>query len=177
VKVTPLPLLLSLESSSPLVRDTQRIVALQKANRYLDEHPRAQVATQQRQLAARLETLNVAEWLKLEVSEQRLLLTRNTAALEATAQLDGCYVVETDLKRAQADAQTIHDRYKDLALVERDFRTLKTGHLESRPWFVCTEDNTQAHVLTAMLALKVRRHLETQRAFAPRGTPGRHSFP
>ncbi|MBM3880383.1 MAG: IS1634 family transposase [Verrucomicrobia bacterium] len=135
-------------------------VALQKANRYLDEHPRAQVATQQRQLAARLETLNVAEWLKLEVSEQRLLLTRDTAALEATAQLDGCYVVETDLKRAQADAQTIHDRYKDLALVERDFRTLKTGHLEFRPWFVCTEDNTQAHALTAMLALKVRRHLE-----------------
>jgi len=37
------------------------------------------------------------------------------------------YVVETDLKTAQADAQTIHDRYKDLALVEREFRTLKTG--------------------------------------------------
>ena len=69
-------------------------------------------------------------------------------------------MVETDLKTAHADAQTIHDRYKDLALVERDFRTLKTGHLEMRPWFVCTEDNTQAHALTAMLALKVRRHLE-----------------
>ena len=54
----------------------------------------------------------------------------------------------------------MHDRYKDLALVERDFRTLKTGHLELRPWFVCTEDNTQAHALTSMLALKVRRHLE-----------------
>ena len=81
-------------------------------------------------------------------------------ALQAAAQLDGCYVVETDLKAPQADAQTIHDRYKDLALVERDFRTLKTGHLEFRPWFVCTEDNTQAHALTSMLALKVRRHLE-----------------
>ena len=74
--------------------------------------------------------------------------------------MDGCYVVETDLKTSQADAQTIHDRYKDLAFVERDFRTLKTGHLEFRPWFVCTEDNTQAHALTSMLALKVRRHLE-----------------
>ena len=45
-------------------------------------------------------------------------------------------------------------------MVERDFRTLKTGHLEFRPWFVCTADNTQAQALTAMLALKVRRHLE-----------------
>jgi transposase len=74
-------------------------------------------------------------------------------------------VIETDLKMTQADAQTVHDRYKDLARVERDFRTLKTGHMEFRPWFVCTEDNTQAHALTAMMALKVRRYLE--RAWRP----------
>ena len=102
----------------------------------------------------------MADWLKLTVHKQRLVLTLDEPALQAAAQLDGCYVVETDLQAAQADAQTIHDRYKDLALVERDFRTLKTGHLEFRPWFVCTEDNTQAHALTSMLALKVRRHLE-----------------
>lgn len=83
-----------------------------------------------------------------------------TSRLQATAQLDGCSVAETDLNRAQADAQTVHGCYKDLALVERDFITLKTGHLEWRPWFVFTEDNTQAHPLTAMPALKVRRHLE-----------------
>ena len=69
-------------------------------------------------------------------------------------------VVETDLTPRQADPQTIHDLYKDLVRVERDFRTLKSGHLEFRPWFVCTQDNTQAHALTSMLALKVRRHLE-----------------
>lgn len=134
--------------------------ALQKANTYLDEHPRAKVATQRRHLAARLECFKAQDWLKLTVRKQRLVLTLDACALQAAAQLDGCYVVETDLKTAHADAQTIHDRYKDLALVERDFRTLKTGHLEIRPWFVCTEDNTQAHALTAMLALKVRRHLE-----------------
>jgi hypothetical protein len=134
--------------------------ALKKANTYLDEHPRAKVATQRRHLAARLASFKVQDWLRLTVHKQRLVLSLDTPALQAAAQLDGCYVVETDLKTAHADAQTIHDRYKDLALVERDFRTLKTGHLEIRPWFVCTEDNTQAHALTAMLALKVRRHLE-----------------
>jgi len=104
--------------------------------------------------------LKVQAWLKLTTRKQRLVLSLDAPALQAAAQLDGCYVVETDLKAAQADAQTIHDRYKDLAFVERDFRTLKTGHLEFRPWFVCTEDNTQAHALTSMLALKVRRYLE-----------------
>jgi transposase len=134
--------------------------ALKKANTYLEEHPRAKVATQRRSLEARLQSLKVADWLKLSVHQQRLVLTCDAPALQAAAQLDGCYVVETDLKTPQADAQTIHDRYKDLALVERDFRTLKSGHLEFRPWFVCTQDNTQAHALTSMLALKVRRHLE-----------------
>jgi len=134
--------------------------ALKKANTYLDEHPRAKVATQRRSLEARLQSLKVANWLKLTVSKQRLVLRCDAQALQAAAQLDGCYVVETDLKTPQADAQTIHDRYKDLAFVERDFRTLKSGHLEFRPWFVCTQDNTQAPALTSMLALKVRRHLE-----------------
>ena len=134
--------------------------ALKKANTYLDEHPRAKVATQRRSLEARLQSLKVANWLKLTVSKQRLVLRCDAQALQAAAQLDGCYVVETDLKTPQADAQTIHDRYKDLAFVERDFRTLKSEHLEFRPWFVCTQDNTQAPALTSMLALKVRRHLE-----------------
>ena len=133
---------------------------LKKANTYLDEHPRAKLATQRRKLATRLESFKVESWLKLHVCKQRLVLKVNNHALQAAAQLDGCYAVETDLKASQANTQTVHDRYKDLAYVERDFRTLKSGHLEFRPWFVCTEDNTQAHALTSMLALKVRRHLE-----------------
>lgn len=134
--------------------------ALKKANTYLAEHPRAKVRTQRRKLTAQLQKLKIDDWLQLTVKAKRLALSLDEPALKSAAQLDGCYVVETDLKARQADAQTVHDRYKDLAFVERDFRTLKSGHLDFRPWFVCTEDNTQAHALTSMLALKVRRHLE-----------------
>lgn len=67
----------------------------------------------------------------------------------------------SDLPVAVADTQTVHDRYKDLAKVEADFRTLKHGHLEIRPWYVLTENNTRAHALTAMLALKIRRRLQS----------------
>jgi transposase len=134
--------------------------ALHKANAYLTEHRRAKLKTQRRKLLAQIERLQVQDWLKLSTRNQRLVLKADAKALQAASQLDGCYVVETDLKACQASAQTVHDRYKDLALVERDFRTLKSGHLDFRPWFVCTADNTQAHALTSMLALKVRRHLE-----------------
>jgi hypothetical protein len=134
--------------------------AVRQANTYLDEHRRAKVRTQRRKLAAQLQHLKIDDWLKLSVRQQRLVVKVNEAALKEAAQLDGCYVVETDLKPAQAGAQVIHDRYTDLELVERDFRTLKTGHLEWRPWFVVLETNTRAHALTCMLALKVRRHWE-----------------
>jgi transposase len=134
--------------------------SIEKANTYLKEHRRAKVKTQRRILSAKLQRLGLNKWLSLQVKNKRLQLTTDKDALAQESRLDGCYVVRTDLKPAQADAQTVHDRYKDLAKVERDFRTLKSGHLDFRPWFVCKQENTQAHALTSMLALKVRRALE-----------------
>ena len=48
------------------------------------------------------------------------------------AQLDGCYVIKTDVPGKTATAATIHQRHKDLAKVERAFRTFNSGHLEIR---------------------------------------------
>ena len=134
--------------------------AVVAANAYLASHPRAKPATQAGKIAARLKGRKVDNWLAVETKGRKLALKASQEELDREAQLDGCYVVQTDLPSKQADAQTVHDRYKDLGRVERDFRTLKQGHLEMRPWFVAKEENTQAHALTCMLALKVRRRLE-----------------
>ena len=66
---------------------------------------------------------------------------------------------KSDLPKQYADAQIVHDRYKDLALVEQAFRTSKTVHLEMRPWYVRIERNTRGHALVAMLAYLIVRHL------------------
>ena len=133
---------------------------VEKANEYLRLHPRAKVQTQQRALQTKIKQLGVQGWLKLKGNLRALALEEDAAARQEQARLDGCYVIQTDLPKQAASPQTVHDRYKDLALVERDFRTMKTGHLEFRPWYVVTEENTHAHALTSMLALKVRRQLE-----------------
>jgi len=54
-------------------------------------------------------------------------------ALQEAAKLDGCSVLKTDLPLAVAGIDIVHERYKDLALVEQAFRTCKTAHLEVRP--------------------------------------------
>ena len=56
-------------------------------------------------------------------------------------------------------AQVVHDRYKDLALVEQAFRTCKTAYLELRPWYLRTEASTRGHAVVVMLAHLIIREL------------------
>jgi transposase len=95
-----------------------------------------------------------------------LTLDSDAAAQEQAMQLAGCYVLETDVSPALLDTQTAHDRYKDLAHVEHDFRTLKTGLLEVRPIFVRKESRTRGHVFVCLLALKLSRELQRRLAAA-----------
>jgi hypothetical protein len=98
-------------------------------------------------------------WLKVHAADRELRIQEDSQALAEVSRLDGCYVVKSDLPKQYADAQTVHDRYKDLALVEQAFRTSKTVHLEMRPWYVRIERNTRGHALVVMLAYLIARHL------------------
>ena len=95
-----------------------------------------------------------------------LTIESDAAAQEHAMQLAGCYVLETDVPAALLDTHTAHARYKDLAHVEHDFRTLKTGLLDVRPIFVRKERRTRGHVLVCLLALKLSRELQRRLAAA-----------
>jgi hypothetical protein len=131
----------------------------QDRNRYLDQHPRAKVATAEKALQAKIAQLKIQAWLQVEAEGRSLKLTVNQPALEEASRLDGCYVIKTDLPQSAASKQVIHDRYKDLAEVEQAFRTCKTAHLEMRPIHVRTAEHTRGHVLVVMLAYLIRREL------------------
>jgi len=135
----------------------ERLVA--ERNRYLAEHRRAKVATAEKALREKLATLRIGSWLSLKAQGRTLRLELDDNALEQASLLDGCYVIKTDLPKAAAGTQTIHDRYKDLTGVEQAFRTCKTAHLEVRPIFVRNEPSTRGHVLVVMLAYLIRQRL------------------
>jgi transposase len=133
---------------------------LNQKNQYLAGHPRASVAVAGRDIQEKIEQLKIENWVRVESRESILELVIDDAALEEAAKLDGCYVIKTDLSAEIASAKTVHDRYKDLAEVERAFRTFKSGHLQIRPTFVRTEASTRGHVFVVMLAYLVERELE-----------------
>ena len=131
----------------------------QDRNRYLDKHPRAKVATAEKALRAKIAKLKLAVWLEVRTEGRGLQLTVNQPGLEEASRLDGCYVIKTDLPASAASPQVVHDRYKELTLVEQAFRTCKTVHLETRPIYVRTAEHTRGHVLVVMLAYLIRREL------------------
>ena len=129
-------------------------------NEYVNAHPRAKVQTALQRVRAKITHLRVNGWLSVEVEGRTLRLELDEAARETESRLDGCYVLDTDVPAHDAGKEIIHDRYKDLALVERGFRMSKTGHLELRPIFVRNEKSTRGHVLVVMLAYLIRRELD-----------------
>ena len=129
-------------------------------NDHVARSPRCQPEAGLRQLKAWGKRHKVSAFVALTLEATQIRLQLDAAARDKAMELAGCYVIETDVPKALLEAQAVHDRYKDLAGVERDFRTLKTGLLEVRPVFVRKERRTRGHVFICMLALKLSRELQ-----------------
>ena len=143
-------------------RDTklQRIrVFVSEKNTYLALHPKANPSIAQRDIEAKIAHLNLP-WITAVQEERTFRLTINEEARNVQALLDGCYVIKSDVSREIARKETIHERYKDLAFVEQDFRDMKTACLEVRPVYVRKETRTRGHVFVTMLALLLKRHMQ-----------------
>jgi transposase len=136
-------------------------------NQQVEQKPRSDPNSSLKQAQALLRRYRLQGWVSVALEGRNVVWTEDSAARQQQAQLDGCYVIESDLPKEVATSQQVHDRYLDLTQVERDFRTLKTGRLEIRPIFLRKEGRTRGHALVSMLALKLARELD--RRLAPLG--------
>jgi hypothetical protein len=130
-----------------------------KKNTYLAAPPRAQGAVALRECPTKLARLKMAHWLTGESAERTLGIRVHAEAQREAVKLDGCYVLKSDLPQAVAGTEVVHERYKDLALVEQALRTCKTAHLEVRPVYVRTAASTRGHARVVMLASIIIRAL------------------
>jgi len=134
-------------------------------NEQVQRSPRCRPAVGLGHLQEWVKRHKLARFVSVTLQGRTIQVQKDETAQQQATLLDGCYVIETDVPRELLDAQTVHDRYTDLAHVEQDLRMLKTGLLEIRPVFVRLEKRTRGHVLVCMLALKISREL--QRRLAP----------
>jgi transposase len=130
-----------------------------KRNEFVRGSKRSKPEAGLRSLTGWVQRHKLGSFVSLSLKEREIVCTIDEAAKTDAALLDGCYVIETDVSKTIMEGQAVHDRYKDLQQVERDFRTLKTAFLEVRPIYLRNAARTKAHVFVAMLALKIVREL------------------
>jgi transposase len=140
---------------------------IEQRNQEVERNERCDPQSSMRQAQGLVAKYRLRGWVRLSLEGRRVVWQEDVAARQAQAQLDGCYVLESDLPAAAASTQQVHDRYVSLTAVERDFRTLKTGLLEIRPVFLRKEERTRGHALVSLMALKLARELD--RRVAPLG--------
>ncbi len=107
----------------------------------------------------------MAKHFHLDITDTTLAITRDTDRIDTEAALDGMYVLRTTATPAELDTAAVINTYKNLARVERDFRSLKTIDLDLRPIHHRRDDRVKAHVLICMLAAYLTWHL--RKALAP----------
>lgn len=106
-----------------------------------------------------LNRFKVGKHFQLEITANRFSYARKEEAIAAEAALDGIYVIRTSVPAEAMDADSCVASYKDLAAVERAFRSLKSVDLKIRPIHHRTADRVRSHVLVCMLAYYVEWHM------------------
>jgi hypothetical protein len=116
-------------------------------------------------LAKVLNKLKMEKHFLKEIADDRLVVVRNEDSIKAEAALDGVYVLRTTIGRDELDAAGVISAYKDLAGVERDFRSMKVIDVELRPVHHRLEDRVRSHAFICMLSTYLTFHL--RRSLAP----------
>src|SRR6478609_6117043 len=98
------------------------------------------------------------------LTDASFTFTRNTEAIAAEAALDGIYVLRTSLPEHTLGRDDVVLRYKNLADVERFFRTLNS-ELDVRPIRHRLADRVRAHMFLRMLSYYISWHMKA--ALAP----------
>jgi len=132
---------------------------VEKQNERLRDHPRSQTETAVRNVESWIQKLRMESWISVKSEGRTLRLERNEEALTTLAELDGCYVLKSDVSAEELSKEVLHARYKSLAQVEKAFRTGKS-ELDLRPIHVRTEESTRGHVLVILLAYRIWQELE-----------------
>jgi len=101
----------------------------------------------------------MAKHYTLSITDSAFTFTHDQNAIDTEAALDGIYVIRTSVGAEQMDPGTVVATYKSLALVERDFRSLKSIDLDLRPIHHYTETRVRSHVFICMLAAYLVWHL------------------
>jgi transposase len=109
-------------------------------------------------------TYNIEKFFKWNVENQTLTFSLKNDKIAKEEQLDGCYVIRTDVPEETFSSEEVIKTYKKLAHVEKAFKIIKTTVLEIRPVRHHLDDRIKAHIFLCMLAYYLQWHISDRLA-------------
>lgn len=85
---------------------------------------------------------------------------RDESSIAREKQLDGIYVIRSNVSRRRMSESKLVSTYKSLSNVEQGFRTLKQIGLKVRPIYHYRDNRVESHIFLCMLSYYVQHHLE-----------------
>jgi hypothetical protein len=106
----------------------------------------------------------MAKHFELHFEDGAFSFARKEEQIAEEAALDGLYVLRTTCRAEDLGARAVVRAYKQLKVVERAFRTMKSSELLIRPIYHHLEERVRAHVFLCMLAYYVAFELKERLA-------------
>ncbi len=101
----------------------------------------------------------VAKHFCLEIEEDRFEVSRNQKKIDAESSLDGLYIIRSNVCASRMSDEQVVGHYKNLASVERAFRSLKSIDLRVRPIHHRLADRVRSHIFLCLLAYYIEYQL------------------
>lgn len=106
------------------------------------------------------EKYNMQSFHTITISQEKFTVEFEFDKYTQAKQLDGKYVIVTNVKKEKMPKESIREEYKNLKYVEHAFRDMKTAQLDIRPIYHVNEGTTRGHVFVTMFAYAIVRELE-----------------
>ena len=97
--------------------------------------------------------------LRVTIKQGHLSYKRREDSIRKEQELDGIYVIRTSEPARKLSREDVVRTYKNLAEVERVFRTMKSLDIRVRPIRHWNEDRVRAHIFICLLAYYVEWHM------------------
>lgn len=94
----------------------------------------------------------MGKFIITEIKDGKLDYRINENKVSEEEQLDGLYVIFTDVPKGEMDIKKVVESYRKLVHVEQSFRNLKSPLLEIRPLHHKTDKRIKCHIFLCMLS-------------------------
>jgi transposase len=109
-----------------------------------------------------LEKYHIQSFYQVAITQEKFSVEFDFEKYTQARQLDGKYVIVTNVPKVKMTKEAIRGEYKNLKYVEHAFRDMKTTQLDVRPVFHVNENTTRGHVFVTMFAYAIVRELENR---------------